>query len=48
MRQADILVLAAVDAHLLSDFEKPMDHAAAIETSIMMYLKPETVGPGGP
>ena len=43
MRQADILVLADVDAHLLSDFEKPMDHAAAIETSIMMYLEPETV-----
>ena len=43
MRQSDILVLAAVDAHLLSDFDKPMDHAAAIETSIMMYLEPETV-----
>ena len=43
MRQSDLLVLAAVDAHLLSDFEKPMDHAAAIETSIMMYLEPETV-----
>ena len=43
MRQSDILVLAAVDAHLLTDFEKPMDHAAAIETSIMMYLEPDTV-----
>ena len=43
MRQSDILVLAAVDSQLLGDFEKPMDHAAAIETSIMMYLHPETV-----
>ena len=43
MRQADLLVMASVDAHLLTDFEKPMDHAAAIETSIMMYLEPDTV-----
>ena len=43
MRQAELLVFSVVDAHLLTDLEPPMDHAAAIETSLMQYLKPATV-----
>ncbi len=43
MEQADVLVFAAVDMHLLLDFDPPMDHAAAIETSLMQHLAPETV-----
>ena len=43
MRQAELLVFSVVDAHLLTDLEPPMDHAAAIETSLMQYLKPDTV-----
>ena len=39
----DYLVLAAIDQHFLLDLEPAMDHAAAIETSLMMHLQPETV-----
>ena len=43
MRRSNCLVLAAVDQHFLLDLEPAMDHAAAIETSFMLHLDPETV-----
>ena len=46
MRVSDCIIWAGVDAHLITDLEKPMDHAAAIETSLLMHLAPETVDLG--
>ncbi|MBH39621.1 MAG: hypothetical protein CL790_00135 [Chloroflexi bacterium] len=43
MQRSNCLVLAAIDQHFLLDLEPAMDHAAAIETSLMMHLQPETV-----
>ena len=43
MNEAELLVFAVVDAHVIGDLERPMDHGAAIETSFMQYLEPETV-----
>ena len=46
MRVSDCIIWTGVDAHLITDLEKPMDHAAAIETSLLMHLAPETVDLG--
>ena len=46
MRVSDCVIWAGVDAHLITDFEKPMDHAAAIETSMLLHLAPDTVDLG--
>lgn len=43
MRVSDCIIWAGVDAHLITDLEKPMDHAAAIETSLLLHLAPATV-----
>lgn len=43
MDGSDCLIWAGVDAHLITDLDKPMDHAAAIETSLLLYLAPHTV-----
>ena len=43
MDASDCVIWAGVDAHLITDLEKPMDHAAAIETSLLLHLAPETV-----
>ena len=43
MRQSDCLVFAAIDQHLILDLEPSMDHAAAIETSLLLHLEPKTV-----
>ena len=46
MRASDCVIWAGVDAHLITDLEKPMDHAAAIETSLLLHLAPDTVDLG--
>lgn len=46
MRESDCVIWAGVDAHLIADLEKPMDHAAAIETSLLLHLAPDTVDLG--
>ena len=46
MEESDCVIWAGVDAHLITDLEKPMDHAAAIETSLLLHLAPETVDIG--
>lgn len=43
MKGSDCVIWAGVDAHLITDLEQPMDHAAAIETSLLLHLAPETV-----
>ena len=43
MHESDCAIWAGVDAHLITDLERPMDHAAAIETSLLLHLAPETV-----
>jgi creatinine amidohydrolase len=43
MEGSDCVIWAGVDAHLITDLEKPMDHAAAIETSLLLHLASDTV-----
>ena len=43
MKESDCVIWAGVDAHLITDLDKPMDHAAAIETSLLLHLAPECV-----
>ena len=46
MRESGCVIWAGVDAHLITDLAKPMDHAAAIETSLLLHLAPECVDVG--
>jgi len=43
MHEAEVAIYAVVDQHVISDRERSMDHGAAIETSLMHRLCPETV-----
>ena len=43
MHESDCAIWASVDAHLITDLEQPMDYAAAIETSLLLHLAPETI-----
>jgi creatinine amidohydrolase len=43
MQGADCVIYTVVDQHMISDLERSMDHAAAIETSLLQHLEPDTV-----
>lgn len=46
MERSACLVYTAVDGQMISDWQQSMDHAGAIETSILQHLHPETVDLG--
>ena len=43
MQTSGLVVWAGADHQLLCDLPRPMDHGAAIETSLMMHLEPQSV-----